>query len=263
MLLYDKNQVMIPDISESYGIYDSICLPIDVYLPKVKNHNNRIAIVNIHGGGWTTGVTASSVWNGGDMVHQARYFSTLGYVGIVISYRSIKNENTDIMDLICDCCKAVRYIKTNYDFIDGDKLVLMGDSAGAHLATCLGISSDDSVRPAIVIACNPVLDCRKRFSYASTIHENCIKATPLLQSPSKCARFLIMNGDEDQVTPLSTAMEFHERLKMLQFDSELMVLRGCKHAFILFNYISEDKDVIAYMSMVDTYLQKKLKLKEL
>ena len=260
MITYDKNQTMIPDISECYSHNEGISLPVDVYLPKVKNQNNNIGIICIHGGGWTTGISEESVWTGGDMVHQARYFSQLGYVGITISYRSIKNKNTDILDLINDCRDAVRFIKSNYGFIDGDNLVLIGDSAGAHLATCLGISNDDSIRPAVVIACNPVLDCRERFSYASSIEDNRIKATPLVQIPSKCSSFLIINGDEDHVTPLEKAKQFHEHLLSLHFDSELRVLRGCTHAFILFNYVSKDEDVTSYMEIIHEYIQNKLKL---
>ena len=98
-------------------------------------------------------------------------------------------------------------------------------------------------------------------AYASLKLENRIIATPLLQTPSKCSSILIMNGDEDEVTPLLTAIKFHEHLKLLRFDSELKILKGCKHAFMLFNYISKDDDVIIYMNMVDEYLQNKLKLK--
>ena len=110
---YDKHMEMKPDISDIYKKVHGLCLPVDVYLPKQKGWNNRIAVVCIHGGGWTTGISPESDWHGGDMVHQARYFSLLGYVGIAISYRSLNNPDTDILDLIEDCKDAVRFIKAS------------------------------------------------------------------------------------------------------------------------------------------------------
>lgn len=255
---YDKRMEMKPDISDIYKKVHGLCLPIDVYLPKQKGWNNRIAVVCIHGGGWTTGISPESDWHGGDMVHQARYFSLLGYIGIAISYRSLNNPDTDILDLIEDCKDAVRFIKANYTFTDTEKLTLLGDSAGAHLATCLGISEDDSVRPAIVVACNPVLDCRSKFSYASALENHRQAASPLVQIPQKCASFLIINGNRDQTTPVENAIQFDANLKTNGFDSEIIVLDGVAHAFILYDYRSSDDEVLQVMQIIHQYLQKKL-----
>lgn len=257
-VLYDKHMQMEPDISAIYKKVGGLFLPMDIYLPKRTGWNNQIAVVCIHGGGWTTGISPESKWNGGDMVHQARYFSLLGYVGIAISYRSLNNAGTDIMDLIADCADAVRYIKENYSFIDASRLVLLGDSAGAHLATCLGISEDDSIRPAIVVACNPVLDCRTKFSYASALETYRCAASPIIQIPKKCSSFLVINGDQDQTTPVDDAIQFDTHLKTLGFDSELLILKGAAHAFILYDYRSSDNDVLQIMQIIDRYLEKKL-----
>lgn len=257
-IAYNKHEDMKPDLSDVYRQIDGLRLPIDVYLPKVTNRNNRIAVVCIHGGGWTTGITEGKTWTGGDMRHQARYFSMLGYVGIAISYRALHLPDTDILELLEDCKAAMRRIKGHYAFLDPERIVLLGDSAGAHLATCLGIGADDSERPKIVVACNPVLDCTERFSYASASAEHRESASPIKQRPNACAQFLIMHGDADQTTPLQDSVAFDAKLKKLGFDSELVVLHDVAHAFILYDYRSTDAEVLQYMQIIHNYLQRKL-----
>lgn len=257
-LPYDKHEDIQPDISDVYRQIDGLRLPIDIYLPKIVNRNNRIAVVCIHGGGWTTGIAEGKPWTGGDMRHQARYFAKLGYVGIAISYRALKLPDVDILALVDDCKTAMHRIREHYAFLDPERIVLLGDSAGAHLATCLGISVDASVRPKIVVACNPVLDCTVRFSYASASAEHRVNASPLKQTPDACAEFLIIHGDADQTTPLHDSVAFHAKLKKLGFDSELVTLHGVAHAFILYDYRSSDAEVLHYMHLIHNYLQRKL-----
>ena len=56
----------------------------------------------------------------------------------------------------------------------------IGDSAGGHLVSCLGISEDDFIRPNIVIACNPVLDCtREKWHLSEKTQEKRKEISPL------------------------------------------------------------------------------------
>lgn len=255
---YDKRNPTKPDIQETYRSVMGLNLPIQVYMPKVENRFHDTAIVCIHGGGWRTGIQNGVSWTGGDMVHQARYFSMLGFTGICISYRSLDNAGADILDLISDCAHAVRYIREACPFVDPDKIVLWGDSAGAHLAACLGMEQDDRVRPKLVIACNPVLDCVNRFRYASEKEENRIAASPILQKPKQCAQFFLVHGDADRTTPLEDSIRFCDNLNALGHDAALCVLKNVAHAFILYNYRSTDDQVMEYMRLIYRYLQKHL-----
>lgn len=255
--MMDRMARMAPDHKIVYKTAHGIELPLHVYLPRCRNGYNRIPVVCIHGGGWNSGMQDGEAvnWDGGHMVHQARYFAALGYVGIVISYRSLKNADTDILDLIEDCEDAVIFIKEKLDFIDRDKMILMGDSAGGHLAACLGISQDDRIRPAMVVACNPVLDCRTRFNYASDNEKHRIAASPIVQEPVKCADFIFVHGDADSITPVRDTIFFHEKLQKLHFHSKLIILRGVEHAFILWNYHSSDAEVLEYMEEIVRSMQ--------
>lgn len=257
MINYDKNNNIQPDIKDIYRTVNSLELPVYIFNPKVQNDKNKYIVICIHGGGWTTGIKADSEWNGGDMIHQAKIFSQLGFFGVAISYRNITNPDTDITDLINDCKQAVYYIKNKLN-VDNKHIILLGDSAGAHLATCLGISNDDSVRPEIVIACNPVLDCVNKFSYASNNEEIRRQVSPLFTEIKKSSKFLFIHGDKDTTTPIENTIAMNERLKNLGFNSELIVLKDVMHAFILYNYRSTDEDVEKYMEIIIEFLNKQL-----
>lgn len=253
MIKYDKNNNTQPDIKDIYKTVKGLNLPVHIFNPKVKNEKNEYVVICIHGGGWRTGIKANAEWQGGDMIHQAKYLSFLGYTGAAISYRCL--TNTDITDLIEDCRQAILYIKQKLD-VDNHHIILFGDSAGAHLATCLGISDDDDIRPEMVISCNPVLDCTKNFIYASD-DENVRKwASPLFRNINKCSKFLFIHGDADPTTPYSDTVKMNERLNQMGFESELITLKNVKHAFILYNYRSTDEEVERYMEMIAEYLEK-------
>ncbi|MBQ3037568.1 MAG: alpha/beta hydrolase [Clostridia bacterium] len=255
MVNYDKKADMQPDIKTVYRTESGINLPLWVYNPRVVNDKNNYFVLAIHGGGWRGAREDNSEWNGGWMIHQAKIFSLLGYTGAAISYRTLGFDNTDIKDLIEDCREAVKYIRKNFEF---EKLIIIGDSAGGHLATCLGIDEDDCVRPDIVLSCNPVLDCTERFSYASEDEEVRIEASPLFSDIKKCADFLFMHGNADPTVPYEDTVRMHEKLQKLGFNSEMITLDGIQHAFILYDYKSTDEQVVSYMEMIEEYLNKKL-----
>ena len=257
MIKYDKNENIQPDIKDIYRTVNGLNLPVHIFKPKIENDKNEYVVICIHGGGWRTGRKDNSEWSGGDIIHQAKIFALLGYTGVAISYRCITNPDTDITDLIDDCSKAVLYVKEKLN-VDNEHIILIGDSAGAHLATCLGITDEDEVRPEIVISCNPVLDCTKKFTYASD-NENVRKwASPVLRDINKCSKFLFMHGDADTTTPIEDTIKMNERLNKMGFDSELITLKNIMHAFILYDYRSTDEEVEKYMEMIEEYLNRKL-----
>lgn len=255
MINYDKNNNIEPDIKEIYREVNDIKLPIYIFNPQVKNNKNKYVVICIHGGAWKTGIKPDSNWTGGDMVHQAKIFAQHGYVGAAISYRSIDNPNTDIMDLIDDCKEAVRYVKSRLK-VDNKHIILIGDSAGAHLATNLGICDDDDIRTEIVISCNPVLDCINDFTYASDNETIRKLASPIESEIKKCSKFLFMHGDKDVTTPIENTLFMHERLRNLGFETEMITLKDVQHAFVLYNYRSTDEEVEKYMKMILEYLDK-------
>lgn len=242
-------------------------LPMQIFYPNRKFPDKPTpAVVCIHGGAWQTGRMDNSRWDGGRMAPQARYYAARGLIGIAISYRAIRKNDpahkTDLFDLIEDCRDAVLYVRNHADAlgVEKDKIVVMGDSAGGHLAICLGLRRAGPATPNLIIACNPITDCTiEKWSFcvkaqAGAAAELTQKASPLHNIREGCPPLLLMHGLEDQsVDPLST-IEFHKKMMEKGNPCELQLIPGAKHAFILFNHTAPDELVVKSMRTIDRYL---------
>ena len=109
---------------------------LDIYLPANIN-DPRPAVIYIHGGSWAAGEKGGA----------PRYLSDLvteyGFVLVDINYRLSKQSTFPAQ--IHDCKTAIRYLRENADLysIDTCRIGLLGSSAGAQLATLVGLSQDD------------------------------------------------------------------------------------------------------------------------
>jgi arylformamidase len=92
-------------------------------------------VVYIHGGGWSIGDKAY----GGN--EKALYFTALGYGFASLNYRLVPNATVEQQG--ADIAAALAYLRTNAATlgIDPDRIILMGHSAGAHLAALVGSDS--------------------------------------------------------------------------------------------------------------------------
>lgn len=105
-------------------------LRLDRYLPPGEGAN-RPALIVIHGGSWQAGdkgdsLTSRSEWS--------RLFAGRGYVVYDVQYRLAPSSHHPVPmnDVLC----ALAYVRTHAreDGVDPDRVVLLGRSAGAHLA---------------------------------------------------------------------------------------------------------------------------------
>lgn len=114
----------------------------DVYRPDGGAGDTLAPVIlMVHGGGWcvgdktATGVTANKV---------ARWVSK-GFVFISINYPMV-SDGSNALDQARHVAKAIAHVQTHARQwgADGDKLVLMGHSAGAHLVSL--VNADASLR---------------------------------------------------------------------------------------------------------------------
>lgn len=256
---FDKNLIKEPNEKIIYKKAGDLNLPMNVYYPASGIKGKMPCVLCIHGGAWKTKVKAGEEFTTDWMDMNAKYYAQCGMVGIAISYRNIDDENTDVFDLISDCEDAMRYIKNNLDYVDNEKIVAIGDSAGGHLAACLGISENDELRPNITIACNPVLDLTKeKWDFCADTIEKRKKASPLFADIKKSSKFLCMHGDKDDVVDINDTIEFSKILKDKGIISEMIVEKGKKHAFVLFDYQSTDEEAISYMEQTADFINRYL-----
>ncbi|MBE2286385.1 MAG: alpha/beta hydrolase [Prosthecobacter sp.] len=101
---------------------------LDVYSPpEGKDHP---VIVWIHGGGWSKGDKAS-------LQQKPQAFVDKGFVLVSVNYRLV--PAVTVKDIMADLAQSVRWVRDHAAEHRGDAnaLIIMGHSAGAHLAALL------------------------------------------------------------------------------------------------------------------------------
>ena len=113
-----------------YASPDGIDLGLDIYLP--ENANMPPLIIRVHGGGWRFGSKDGGV---------PMEFVENGYALASLDFRPATQAPFPAM--VFDIKAAVRFLRANatdYGY-DASRIVIMGDSSGAHLAQVVGVSN--------------------------------------------------------------------------------------------------------------------------
>jgi para-nitrobenzyl esterase len=127
-------------------------LTLDLYTPVGDTNSSRPAVIWAHGGGFCCGDKASA-----DMPALATYFAQRGYVAVSINYRLLAPGGctgggtlsaqcvTAALEAQHDGQAAVRWLRANASTygIDPTRIAIGGESAGAIIATLVGIHADD------------------------------------------------------------------------------------------------------------------------
>jgi acetyl esterase/lipase len=134
-----------------YGTIEGTNLQLDLYRPAGDQVTKRPALVWAHGGAFVAGSKDAD-----PATNLAQDFAKLGYVTVSINYRLITGTictglaitpacRTAVINSAHDAQAAVRWLRKNADQygIDPDRIGMSGDSAGAVLATAVGMAADD------------------------------------------------------------------------------------------------------------------------
>ena len=245
------------DIELTYKTVNNLHLPIHVFLPDGDVHDAQ-TILAIHGGGWNDAIKDNAPWEGGWMANNARYLAEKGFVGVVISYRSLTvSDQLNVSNLFTDCVDAIKYIKTHLTFINFDNIIYMGDSAGGYLATMLGLSQDDEIRPKSVVSLNPVLgSLDNKWLYGFRGCSDIDNLTPSKMIGDKCADFLFIHGTADKIVDMKYTEELNGLLNRRGHRSKLIKIPDAEHAFILYDYKYSDEYVTNIMEQIIDYIDK-------
>ena len=128
-------------------LQDTIFLHLDLVLPPNPENKLLPMVMMIHGGGFHGG-------NKEGRLQYAQDYATLGYIGCTINYRltrqDIIQESEEYLiaavnDAIEDAMNAIRYLKTQSSIynIDIDRIVTIGNSAGAFISLHNAIDNDE------------------------------------------------------------------------------------------------------------------------
>lgn len=218
---------------------------VDLYLPP-KNQGPSAVVINIHGGGWNHGVKESQTG-----------FSTFfkaGFAVANIEYRLTGQATAPaaIEDTRC----ALIYLISNAKAlnIDVNKIVIMGGSAGGHLALMAGLLANDhtfdrncpgieTIRVAAIIDKYGIADVWD-WAYGKNITSK--SATNWLGPKAKDEAFVksvspvsyvtkasppvfIVHGDADPTVPYQQSVELFKMLQNVGVRSEFITVQGGVH----------------------------------
>ena len=123
---------------------------LDIHLPaNAANAANAPVLAFVHGGAWRAG-------DKGKIGAKARYFTKKGFVFVSIGYTLYPRANAEQQAV--QVAQAVNWVKQNISRYggNGDRLALMGHSAGCHLSSLATLSG----------ACTPkLLICNDTGAY--------------------------------------------------------------------------------------------------
>lgn len=113
-------------------------LQADIYYPRKKTSRKRPAVLLIHGGGWISGSKENQRI-------MAQHLAKNGYVAMTAAYTL--SDLAPYPASVLDLKAAVRWLKEHSEEygIDPDKIAVLGASAGAQLATLIGVTPDSPV----------------------------------------------------------------------------------------------------------------------
>lgn len=201
-------------------------LRLDLFRPTDDDEGPRPAVIWLHGGSFQQG-------GKGEVTEFSRRFSQRGYVAASVNYRLRENDVFDYtnpddelaqqvkLDAQHDVQAAVRWLRANADAynIDGDRIFVVGYSAGGTIALRVAANPDDpgtsgnpdypsSVRAAVAIAGYPENGTIESIEGQTLlIHGENDKKVPLemvedaCSSVSRCKLVPIPDADHSMLQP--------------------------------------------------------------
>jgi acetyl esterase/lipase len=177
-----------------------------------------------------------------------------------------------------DCRAALVFIRDHAKEwgVDPSKIVVMGDSAGGHLAALAGMIPAPAGNPGVaaMILCNPIVDLTEGDWMKFVIGGRALEKNPPPDakiptaqqtalarelSPLCLARpglppTLLMHGSEDHVVNPHQVRAFAAAMSSCGNSCELDMIAGARHAFILPKYTAPEPLVVESLKKADAFL---------
>jgi len=211
---------------------------LDLYLPTGAEPPPG-GVLLIHGGGWVTGSRKmTAVW--------AHLLATHGFVTAAVDYRLLKKAAWPAC--FEDCHAALAWLRdqgTKYG-LDPEKIILLGDSAGAHLAALLALPAynpENRVRGVAALygpydLSSPAPGRWPRMCQelllGCKMHEDGAKARAQALSPirfvdAQAPPFLLIHGKIDTIVPAASSRMMAAALERAGVPVELILVDGAEH----------------------------------
>lgn len=208
-------------------------------------------MMNIHGGFWR------NKYDLAEAEHLCASITDKGFATWNVEYRRVGDSGGGWPETFEDIAAAYRHIRqvaVQYHF-DLRKVVVMGFSAGGHLALCLA-AHEPSVKRVISLA--GVVDLRAAFDLhlsndataefmggePDQVPERYVKAHPMALPIAQAKQWLI-HGTEDDVVPNDFSRRYVESKKKRGEDVQLVEVLKCGHFELIDPHSEPWKEVLA------------------
>jgi acetyl esterase/lipase len=225
-----------------YGVVNEQPLLLDVYQPAGLTARPRLAIVLIHGGGWTS-------FDKSTMRGMAQLLARSGFVAFSVDYRLLRGTENRWPAQLDDVQRAVRWIRASaakYD-VNPERIGAFGHSAGGQLAALLGTedtrdNSDTALAryssrvQAVVDVSGPTDFTSEHDPDGDAFLANLFgvdysknpaiwrDASPVSHISKTSAPFLIVHGTRDDQVPIAQSQELLDRLKQAGVPAGLVTV---------------------------------------
>lgn len=227
-----------------FGKGGDIDLLLDVYHPPEDVTPKRMAIIHLFGGGFFVGSK-----NAGYIINDSRALGRLGYTNISANYR-LQSEGLWPAQ-IHDTKAAIRWTRANADRlgIDADKIAVAGYSAGGMLSLMAAASNGnadfegDGGTPGVssdvqaAIGVYPLASAQTaRGLFGQDLSEQALAdamraASPTTYISESHAPTIFIHGTADTTVPLSSSLDYFNRLNDLGVPAAMTAIQGAAHAF--------------------------------
>jgi len=218
---------------------------LDLYVPRRPDGPMPIAIL-FHGGGWVTG-------SKDEIALDVLPYLVMGFAVANVDYRlaRVATAPAAVQDSRCALRWVIRHA-TQYG-LDVDRLVLVGSSAGAHLALMAALApvsagfdglcpGDEPLRAAAVINFFGVIDVAELLGSANPrdfaggwmgggaeLADLARRVSPITYVGKGSPPIFTAHGDADPVVPFAQAKRLHEALDRAGVPNRLFPLRRGGH----------------------------------
>lgn len=230
------------DVSYGGGPDGSLCS--DLYLP--KGPGPHPVLLCLHGGAWARGSHRQyQSWG--------PWLAARGYAAVAVDYRLSAHQSPSWPGVFDDVQRAFRWVVTNADAlrIAPERLGVVGDSAGGHMAALLSLDDTTGRQVRAVVGVYGVYDLPrwwsqtrtrgddpvgrlmgKSFEEARTDYEGFSPQHRLERHGAHpSAEYLIVYGDRDDIVHHGQSERFVETLKALGTHVESMLVPEASHSW--------------------------------
>nr|WP_294905534.1 alpha/beta hydrolase [uncultured Lacibacter sp.] len=218
---------------------------MDIYLPP-NDKGTTPVVINIHGGGWNKGVRESQTG--------FNTFFKMGFAVANISYRLTGHTTAPaaVEDARCALIYLIKHAKELN--IDVNRIVVMGGSAGGHLALMAGLLANDhrfdgncpgveNIKVAAIIDKYGITDvwdwgygpritsssAKRWLGSKANDKEFAASVSPITYVNKNSPPVFIVHGDADPVVPYQQSVDLYNKLKQAGVKTEFMTVPGGEH----------------------------------